>query len=46
MPKCPYCSCENAELDAVQTAIRANPGWGLPTTYVCKNCTCRQKPNH
>ena len=46
MPKCPYCSCENAELDAFNTASRANPSWGFPVNYVCKNCTCKQKPKH
>ena len=46
MPKCPYCSCENAELHPIPTAGRANPWSGLPTKYVCKNCTCKQKPEH
>ena len=46
MPKCPYCSCDNPELDPRVAAARANPSKGWPIKYVCKNCTCSQKPQH
>ena len=45
-PKCPYCSCENPELDPVVAASRVVPWKGWPTKYKCINCTCSQKPQH
>ena len=43
MPKCPYCSCDNFELNPMYGNLR---GMGYTTPMKCGNCTCSQKPNH